>query len=820
MKISFTNISFLGGVNTDTPHKKPNRRTRTIGSIIEPIDNGNPRTAIRTTSYGKVMPTPFEDCFEKMSFEDPEEDNIWRDAQYEDEYDHSASYNDDINPHIIFEKPYIAKNYSEDDIPVSDSVIRRTLGFNHLADVRTDFDTDIDIDDKKRLDQINYNENIFPRVIRGVDYVTQQEFSKLAAEYKNSGFAAQTILSAAERCHLQGYRSRYGIPNINLFEFLIENPNLRKLVVTIDNNNNEVFDRSCATYFKTFQRYLPDADTTKSVLELCKTYNDGAQLVNRNLCEIVILTRLKSAQGIEEPKTNYSPEYYDSPSRRYEKYVKKSTPLTEQDIELIQKLKSGDQLDSTMYSVAKSLLSDKKMTVEFVLKNIDKFSVRKNKINKIISELNKKTGLPTSATVVEIKGILDNEFDVSVSDPLNPKKDTLLLDATKKLMKDDYKIADIAIILKKLEIFKKRMTIDNDFVNKYTELLSEKDEEGKVTINRTLADILTKLVLSSREISDTDVEIINLVKKHKSKDPRIVGFTNNLLNRADSKEEVLTAIKEKIEADKAPKQANNTTTQNKDAQKNAKVINIKGKRYNVPHGTVLTISNGKIITRSIIDYPAMSDEERQGLQLATMLDRLLIPGSMQIGSAIVNTIQFSKGKERQMWLDFVESRLKQGCSTEQILIAIKEEKLARKKAEAQQASERYNDGSYISQLMKERFTGEEILDLEEKLDSKNKEKPQRTIVIKDGNNQIIFQSEDTEIKNLTEEEIESEIAKIEKILLGSSRMLEMTDETIIRMLKTSKKEKQPELIDMVNDMLNKWCSSKEILAALRKKSQQ
>ena len=46
-------------------------------------------------------------------------------------------------------------------------------------------------------------------------------------------------------------------------------------------------------------------------------------------------------------------------------------------------------------------------------------------------------------------------------------------------------------------------------------------------------------------------------------------------------------------------------------------------------------------------------------------------------------------------------------------------------------------------------------------------------------------------------------------------MLEMTDAEIIQVLKRSPSDKQPELINLVNKMLDEWRSSKEILTALR-----
>ena len=698
MKTYLTNISFNGGINSETP-QKPKRRVSALGSITEPIDNGDPRTAITTRLNGKVMPTPFEDCFEKMSFEEPDEDNMWRDAQYQEDFERVSKYGDDLTPHIIFERPFIDQYYSEDDVPLADSVIRRTLGFRHLTDINLNIDTQIDSYGRKVLEQINYNENILPRLLKGVDYATQEEFAKLAATYKESGHPTQNIIRAIERCYLQGHGNRYGIASINLFEFLVENPGLRSLVVAKNGKGEEIFDKACANYFSIFHKYLPNRETIKSTLDLCKTDYNGTPLVNRKLCEIVILTRQKSAHGIKDPRADYSNSYYDAPMRRFEKYVDKSTPLTELDIKLIQKIKPNNILDDSMYEVAKTLLSSK-MTVEYVLENIDKLGKRKSEINKLLSNLNEITLDKDKPAIGGIRTVLNNEFEESVENPDKLKEKSLLFNSTKRLIKKGLETPDIALVLSKIRDINKRIPLNTNFADEFISVLEEKNDRGKIIIGKTLADILTKLVLTSRDITEIDREIISLIKENKSQIPTLPSFVNGMLNRTSDKDEILTAIKEKISAKKTPKQEEEIIEQPKSKPQNRIIV------------------NGKLI-QSPLDWEKL-----------TLGDDNII-------------IDDSKG---------------------------------------------YDD-SYISQV----------------ISNKNQA-------------QINIQPKERVKKTLTPEDASSEIAKIEKILLGSARMLEMTDAEIIQVLKRSNKEKQSELIDLVNKMLDEWRSSKEILTAVRDES--
>lgn len=709
MNIHLSTISFNGGINSELP-QRPKRRTSALGQVTEPIDNGDPRTAIITRLNSKVMPTPFEDCFEKMSFEELDEDNMWRDAQYQEDFERVSKYNDELTPHIIFERPFIDQYYSEDDIPLADSVIRRTLGFRHLADVHLDFDTQISEHDIIILDQINYNENVFPRTLKGADFATQEEFSKVAAAYKNIGFASQTILRAAERCHLQGYENGYeGIPNIDLFEFLIENPNSRKLVVRRDHCGREVFDRTCANYYKIFHKYFQDVQTIRTTLDLCKSSYKGVNLVNKRLCEIAILLRQKSAQGIETPKEDYR-DLYDETPIRFKKYVDMNTPLTEQDIELIHKLKPNNELDDNMYEVAKTLLADKKMTVEFTLLNLDILGARKNEISQLLSKLNEKTLDKDKSTIMGIKTVLDREFEESVACPTNLKNKSVLFVSAKKLMTKGLETPDIALVLKKLSDINKRTPLKENFVDKFIELLKENNGNSKIVINKTMADILTKLVMTSKDITDVDREIIALLKENKYQDPELLNLVNGMLNRTGDKIEVLTAIKERITVNETSKK------QDDEIIEQPKVKPNPVKKSNKPESKIIV--NGKLIQTP-------SDWE----ELALGNDNIIINDS--------------KGY----------------------------------------------DNSYISQ-----------------------------VISRKNNTKTNIQTPKAVKKSLTQEEANSEIAKIEKILLGSARMLEWNDDAIIRILKTSKGDKQVELIELVNKMLDEWCSSQEILNAVKETS--
>ena len=250
MKITLSNISFNGGTQ-ELESNKPKRRNY-YGKIFEPVDNGD----IRTNKRGNVYPTAFEDCFEKMTFEEDIEDNMWRDAQYVDEFERVSHAGDDLTAHIIHEEPFVHKYYSNDDIPLADSIIRRTLNISPYADVELDFDTDMDSHQIMVLNKINYKENIIPNLIPGADYETINQFAQLVAVHEVMGYPSSRINSSIERCRLINPKSSYQEPQIKLYEFLLDNPNYRSLVVQKTPAGKEIFDSTYATYFKNDYTFL------------------------------------------------------------------------------------------------------------------------------------------------------------------------------------------------------------------------------------------------------------------------------------------------------------------------------------------------------------------------------------------------------------------------------------------------------------------------------------------------------------------------------------------------------------------------------------
>ncbi len=549
MKITLSNISFYG-----TENKKP-RRYNYTNQIIEPVDNGDPRTNRR----GNVIPTPFEDCFEKMSFEEDIEDNMWRDAQYVDEFEKVTQYSEDLTPHIIPVEPFIRKYYSEDDIPVADSVMRRTIGFNPYVDVRLDIDTDMDSSQVMVLNKINYEENIIPNLIPGADYDTINNFAKAAAAHEQIGYPPAKINRAIERCRLYNAKTTLHEPDMKLFEFLLDNPNHRSFVVQKAYNGSEIFDITCAIYFKNFRKYFANIEDVKAVLDLCKIDESGLPMVDRKLCEVIMLLRHRSAQDSKAPKVDYSmPSYNSTAEYKSKKYVNPETPLSENDIALIQKLKSSNLSTSDMYSITKAFLSDKKMTVSATLKHIDNFISRKEEINNIMFLLKDNPIDNNNSAILSIEYILDREFGESLSNPTAPLKKAMLLETTQKLMILDLNATNIEHCLKKLNEIKNKMPLNDEFVEDFINMLVEEDKNDKHVINKPLADILTKLVLMSRNLSDIDHEIMALLKENGQNNPKLLTFVNGMLNKGNKKQDILTAIKEKIAADTAAKEKFNT----------------------------------------------------------------------------------------------------------------------------------------------------------------------------------------------------------------------------------------------------------------------
>ena len=83
--------------------------------------------------------------------------------------------------------------------------------------------------------------------------------------------------------------------------------------------------------------------------------------------------------------------------------------------------------------------------------------------------------------------------------------------STKILIKKGLETPYIALVLGKIRDINKRIPLNANFADEFTSVLEEKNDSGKIVIGKTLADLLTKLVLTSREITEIDYEIISLI---------------------------------------------------------------------------------------------------------------------------------------------------------------------------------------------------------------------------------------------------------------------------------------------------------------------
>ncbi len=838
MKMNFFNVSFKG-IDTTAKNKKTNKtvsvprysetnKYKKNESIVEPFDNG----LAKTQKFGVAYPTPYEFCYDRMSFEKDDDtvgSDIFRDAEYEDELKSTHSYNrkGKFADTTIEDLNYRYQNYSYDDIPLSESLLRQQHGFYESPCI--EIDTDIDDEELTKLDAINYRENIIPAALK-CNTEDIWEFASEAAYFKHSGYSSQAIARALERCFLTSVKDGQTKPNIELFSFLVEHPNLRPDVLAKHPEGGAVFDKAFANNFKIFSEYyFNNEESIKYALNLCKTKDGEFKLVSKELCEILGLLRRKTAQGIPY---EHNPRYdYEGRERnKFEKYVAKGTPLTPNDVKLLSKLKPKGRLDADAFEVTKQLFSVGNVSVSFVLENMDKFVSRKREIQQVLSELVESTDDKKTSSVNGIKYILDMEFGDAINSPMNFDKKCILLETTKKLMQEGLDVADIAVVLKKLKDIGYRVPLKDDLVDKYLMLLKDENKTGKNVVDTTLADILTKLVLISSGIRDVDVEIVTLLKANKSEDTKLLDLVNNMINRTSDKNAILASIREKITADELAKQQKENSIANKKQKSKTTITSVS-----TDSASIISPS-AKVVNVSHTDNHG--EEVGQNIQLAK-ISKMLISTRQDVSDIvsagkIISIIQ-SGGKDKQILLDEVRDLLSLGYGNKKILdtitknISLVKDTTSVDKTEARETAVADSDQNYISKLVNERLSDEQIKAVEERIEkdlaSKTNFKEQTEKVYSDNSyvSKLVSERIDTttsKSKNLyketfSKEEINAEIKKIHTRLVGSSRMLEPVDASIVSILEKAKIEKQPKLISLVNEMLDKWCRSKDILATLR-----
>lgn len=388
MRIGFFNISFKQK-NISREHNNKKKKDSSVKLsefykhrrnevVSEPIDS---RFTDRRTRYGIVMPTSYDDCYEKMSFENDfdnsDNSDIWRDNEYQEEFECPKHYDNiaDLFNTPVSERYYFYKNYSYDDVPLSDSLIRSDHGFFETP--HFDFDTDICEDSNRDIKFINFLENIVPSSLHckpAPSHSTIYELANLAIMLRDCGYSTNSIIRALERCTIKQNMKGASYAEPKLFEFLVKQPNLRAEVVAKNTHLEERFDKNYANYFGILkEHYFDNEKDVRDALNLCRTKNNGFSLVNQDLCEIVGLMRRKSAQGIPVEDKN-DDKYLDKNSKKTSIYCDRNLPLTQKDIELIKNIKRAGGAFLIKLDIAKSLLKNEGKTVDFVLSHIDEMA--------------------------------------------------------------------------------------------------------------------------------------------------------------------------------------------------------------------------------------------------------------------------------------------------------------------------------------------------------------------------------------------------------------------------------------------------------------
>lgn len=705
--MNFFNISFKG-VDTTAKNKKTFKHNNNMSSprysemnkrrrnepIIDKYDNGSPRTQ---ETFGVAYPTPYDFCYEKMSFENDRDDaDFFRDSEFEqDKYNRHFDYDADYATSVE-DLQYRYHNYSYDDIPLAESLVRRDNGFYETPSV--EIDTDMDEDAVLLLNFINYRDNVVPAALKD-DTQDVYDFAIEAAALKRDGYSTQAIARALERCYIGSNATKR--PNSALFSFLVKHPNLRPDVLAKHPSGGEMFDKGFANFYGVFEEYYFNKEKDiKEALNLCKIKDCEVTLVSKELCEIVGLLRHKTAQGISyEAKPLYN--NFDSGNDKFAKYVDKNSPLTQKDIELIDKLKTNDRLDGDLFELAKNLLGQKKETVSYALECIDKFTSRRDEINKLKSSLLVKFPDPLNEPFIDgIKFILSGEAKSAVKSTGNLSKHSYLFNVTKKLIKDGTDVKSIAVILERLQTIEKHSPLNDKLVSDFVSLLKEKNNDGSNIVDDKLADILTKLVLISQRVTKTDVEIISLLKENKSKDAELLDLANNMLHRVNDKNKVLEAIKKKLASTETAKADN---VKKEEASSNNEVLEKTVKNTTENKAENKTVTTEELVNGDIIITKSNGD-------------------SVSACDEIIHIIM-SSGKDMKMWLDFIEDMLAQGLSNQNILDAINEKKSSGKGAFNRDKAKINFSDNYINKLVQERLGEEQIKRVEERID-KDLEKKQ------------------------------------------------------------------------------------------------
>lgn len=555
MNIDFSKISFKQVLSSNNKQNNSSvklsesNKHRRNEAISDPIDN---RFADRRTKNGIVKPSSYDDCYERMSFENDNDVDIWNDSYYEDDV-HVAKridYQDELFGIPASQRHYFYQQYDYNDVPLADSLVRKEIGLYETPSPV--IDGDITYEGEYAIKHLNYFENIVPSALHckpETDDQTISHLAHLATMLSNTGHSQHSIVRALERCTISDDEKGTSYAEPRLFEFLVKHPNLRPDAVSKNSTGVECFDKAYVDCFSILnEHYFDKENDIRQALNLCKVNKNGFSFVDRDLCELVGLLRQRTAQGLT-PKTQKTYGYQGRIINQKEKYCDRNVPLSENDILLINKIKQSGIVDTVLLGIAKELLSENKETVASVLENIDGIAkavreaqntsasndlsvdgtnnqvgekqeqlneqfVREQDIKLLLAELREKPGKKTEAHVEKIEEILYAEFEALVSNKKSLKDNSLLFEVVSVLNEQNQLSPhSISVILNKIFILSSRIEgFDMHDADKYINAVTYVNDKGERLVDKSLNALLTDMCLYSRKVDDAAVGVMNKIK--------------------------------------------------------------------------------------------------------------------------------------------------------------------------------------------------------------------------------------------------------------------------------------------------------------------
>lgn len=292
-----------------------------------------------------VDSTPVEDIFEKMSSEMTSDSvDFFRNHEL-----HRAS---DV-------KYSMHGSYSKDDLPLSQTIYQRVLNKPQISNIYFP-DRDLSYDSQVVLKHADFQDYIIPasftpRLEPKSEII--KEYSDEATHLWENGMPVSEIKKLINKSLLQRSATKVITkPSVDLFKFLGKYPDERSIAVRKTTDGVESLDKAAMHYYDVFSRFFQDRNVVKKVLKECSS-KDGT--VNKKLCDIALLTRRKTAQGILE----------DRPSMYL--YCDKKLPWRDCDSKLISELKQEDEFTDVRFELVKDLIKEQRKTVDSVLENIN-----------------------------------------------------------------------------------------------------------------------------------------------------------------------------------------------------------------------------------------------------------------------------------------------------------------------------------------------------------------------------------------------------------------------------------------------------------------